>query len=526
MHHAVSPFGVMLSIICVSVGILYLWYLKNHVRKNIKMDSFNTFFLGGARIGERLTTNDNWGLCFAFANAIWYYSYLGYYFGLYVFLIQLSWSIGVVFIAWQLQRYLAGSKDGTVHGFISHTYGVRASLLAAIATLIGYTLNIGFEIFYSAHLLVTSLGGIKYELLLAISIAIFVGGYCIIGGYLSNVVSDPLQNKLALFSQIAIIGLLIFYFPTIIQKSSISAMLTVSKTIDAPTSFIIGVITFSFFFNLVDMANWQSMAANKDVPREDLKKVKVGFIVSAARQMIAPAALGTLFGAALRVVSSGVPDDGYFAVLFKPLSSSMSPVTGILLGIIILGFFAATITSAGSYLIAAMQTLAVDVFKRKEAVQLKNSGINPEQLQEAEQLVLAWVKRMMIPVVLAMTLVFAFLYYGLSRVNMQGLAFQFQFVMYGAAVSLVPSVIYGLFHKAPVANRSAGFWSILIGLIFVIIPFIMAEVFRNIKLPLNLGSDDIVNLTPLFGLIASTGTFYILKGTKVEKHASAAVGGA
>ena len=145
------------AIFIVSVGVLFFWYRKIRVRKRLTMDSFGTFFLGGGEIGKYLTANNNWGICFAFANALWYYAFLGYYFGIYVFLLQAAWSAAIVFLAKYLATYLHASRDGTVHGFIGHHYGTRTSLLAAIATIIGYTLNIGFELFYSAHLLVVSL---------------------------------------------------------------------------------------------------------------------------------------------------------------------------------------------------------------------------------------------------------------------------------------------------------------------------------------------------------------------------------
>ena len=241
--------------------------------------------------------------------------------------------------------------------------------------------------------------------------------------------------------------LLWLVMPAAFHGQSAHALLFASSTVPPPSSFVIGIVIFSFFFNLVDMANWQSIAANRDLQADDLRRVKIGFFKSAALQMIAPAALGTLFGATLRVTTPGIVDDGYFAAVLKPLLSSMTPLTGVFVGLICLGFVSLTISSAGSYLVAAMQTLAVDVFKRQEAAALRNPRISNESRQQIERSVLDWVRRMMIPVVVAMTIGFASLYYGLTKVGKQGLAFQFQFVMYGAAVTLVPCVAFGLFRK-------------------------------------------------------------------------------
>jgi hypothetical protein len=119
-----------------------------------------------------------------------------------------------------------------------------------------------------------------------------------------------------------------------------------------------------------------------------------------------------------------------------------------------------------------------------------------------------------------MTLIFALLYYGLSRIDRQGLAFQFQFVMYGAAVTLVPAVLVALFRPAQRLSSKAGFWSICVGLICVFVPFGLAETVwsRVPRLSSMLASDDIVNLTPLIGLVSSVIVFTVI--TRMEmRHA-------
>jgi cytochrome bd-type quinol oxidase subunit 2 len=188
------------------------------------------------------------------------------------------------------------------------------------------------------------------------------------------------------------------------------------------------------------------------------------------------------------------------------------------LGFLFLGFVGIAISSAGSYLLAAMQTLAIDIFKRKSASVLWNPDLSQDKRREVEQSVLDWVKRMMIPVVVGMTLVFALLYYSLSSINRQGLAFQFQFVMYGAAVTLVPSVLFALFRPTEQSSHGAGFWSICVGLICVFVPFGLAEtLWSHVPRMLQaLSSDDVVNLTPLFGLMASVIVFAVVR--KMEKR--------
>jgi hypothetical protein len=501
----------------VAVGVIYIWKAKVGAKQRVKQDSFSTFFLGGGQVGSRLTSNNNWGLCFAFANSIWYYAFLGYYYGPLIFLLQAAWSISVIVIAYNLRRYINGSRDGTVHGFIGRLYGPNAALLAATATLLGYTLNVGFEIFYSAHLLSSIFHGISLELFIAIAIALFVGGYCLLGGYVGSVETDPLQNKLGVLSLLILLGLVA---APLIEHGGAMPLTGAPFAIPSP-AFIVGVITFSFFFNLVDMANWQSVAANRDLPDNQLDGVRTGLVWSAVLQLLAPALLATLFGAGLKLLEGNLGDDSYFiAVLGTPLGS-IDVRTGFLVGFLILGFFSVTISSAGSYLLAAMQTLTVDVFHRRRAATMRDPAASVEERTLAEYRVLSWVKRGIVPVAVIMTLAFAGLYYLLGTINKSNLAFQFQFVMYGAATTLVPAVLYGLF-RAPHADEKAhvgraGFYSILAGLIFVVGPFAAAQLWwETIKaapqaLGISATPDDIVNLAPLFGLVASAVTFWFVR---------------
>ena len=508
MSHALVGSGIATFI--VLAGVMLFWYRKVKVRKQLAVDTFASFFLGGGDIGNYLTANNNWGICFAFANAMWYYAFLGYYYGIYVFLLQIAWSVAVIFLGKYLTSYLRASKDGTIHGFIGHYYGTRTSLLAATATILGYTLNIGFELFYSAHLLVTSAGIPDYELMVAVLLALFVGGYCVVGGYRSSVVTDPMQNWLGVLALLILLGLVL---PAVYQKSSFHALFSLANTTYPGTSFITGVVVFSLFFNLVDMANWQSIAGNRNLPTGQLRSVSIGLYRSAAVQMLAPAALGTLFGAALRLTSPGIPDDGYFRVALRPLLAFTAPWQALVLGLVYLGFIGVAISSAGSYLLAAMQTLSIDIVKRKALSSAMNSGGGEDARLKIEQSVLDWVKRMMIPVCVGMTLIFALLYDGLSKLNRQGLAFQFQFVMYGAAVTLVPAVLFPLLRQSERRSARAGFWSIFVGLLCVVVFFAAAEGLWP-HLPTLSGmvnSDDIVNLTPLFGLTSSFCVFVAIE---------------
>lgn len=180
----VIVFGVLLT------GLLLYWYMKWQARKRIQQDTFGTFFLAGGRVGQELTAHNTWGLGFAFANAVWYFAFLGYYYGIWAFLLQLPWVLAVACLSRLLRRYLKASHEGTVHGFISAHFGVRAGVTAAVATLTGYALNVGFEMFYASHLLSRAFGLEYVELIIALLITVFAAAYCMAGGYYASVVTD------------------------------------------------------------------------------------------------------------------------------------------------------------------------------------------------------------------------------------------------------------------------------------------------------------------------------------------------
>jgi Na+/proline symporter len=500
----------------VVIGMTVLWYLKWD--RNPSDVSFESFFVGGGKVGETLTANNNWGLCFAFANAVWYYAFLGYYYGPWTFLLQVPWSVAVILLSRKLSLYIAASHSGTVHGFIEHRYGARAALVAAVATLIGYTINIGFELFYSAFLLCVGLGIPELGFIVSMFLAIFVAGYCVAGGYLGNVRTDRFQNLLGFAAVVFLIVALMpkFYSAT----GSWNAFSTAGNFSAPPWHFVLGVATFAFLFNFVDMANWQSLAANRNLSKADLANVGRGLFWSAVVQMIAPAFVGCWLGVILKALKGDLADDQYFNFAFSNVFGD-SLTSAILLGIVVFGLLGITISSAGSYLLASMQTLAVDIVWRRE---LEKSSGKDENLQRA---VLRWTRHNLMFLSLASVAVFASMYYGLSKFGVQGLAFQFQFVMYGVAVTLVPCVIEALLalhsQRSVRISANSALFSICAGLTAVLIPFFIAatvwdlpaiEVIR-LQYGISVSGDAIINLTPVFGFLIAAITCLIL--SKAEK---------
>lgn len=177
-----------------------------------------------------------------------------------------------------------------------------------------------------------------------------------------------------------------------------------------------------------------------------------------------------------------------------------------------LGLLSATISSVDNYLLAAMQTLAVDVFKRQKIAEMFRKP--PEIRKQEEREILLWCKRYMPLLAGLMVVVFSILFYVIHE-----RVFAYQFVMYGAAVTLFPIVV-GAFRRLEIASAKPrraipsgwAFFSVLGGLIVVFGSFFGSGLVRfwiQSLTSFDVSTDAIANLTPLTGLLTAASIYGI-----------------
>lgn len=516
---SVLVIGISLLIICL--GFIYYWRLANKEKFAL---TFSNFFLGGGKVGAKPTHNTNWGLSLAFANAFWYFTYLAYHYGLQVFLYNLPWVAGVGFLGYKLMTYLRASQYGTIHTFLGTCYGSNVRKVASIATVIGYLLNCGFEVFYSSYLLSLILGFSNAGILFAITLAVFCGLYCMIGGYQANLITDVPQNKIAIISII----LLIFFLwlcPSITDKS-VASNLRFSGPEIPDGDLLISILVFTSLFNLVDMANWQSIAANSSqdldkMGKGEIKKLRWAFYSSALKQIIAPGLLGSIVGVMLRNYSSAFSDEQLYPIAFKLAFSGFPEIiSAVLVGFILLGFISATLSSADNYILASAQTLVNDLFYHKQYQDIEAIEDKEKRLLEEELFIKKLRRRLPIYAVF-IVLLFAFLYYQLPSY-----VFGFQFIMYGTAICMAPSLFMAFKYLKHHPNnfleilkvyKKTSFLSIGLGILATILPFIVTTFFmqpqtviqflEQIGLPKR--TTLFLNLAPVFGISIAIVVFLI-----------------
>jgi len=203
-------------VIVLAVIFFGLYYFVTVAQSEPSSWRLKSFFLGGANIGPELTEHSTLGITFAWSGGTWFFAWFGYQYGPIFIIYQMYWVISVIGIALLLPRIIRKIKNKTLHGFLGDHYGVKTQGVAAIATTIGYVINMGFELFWSALLFTSCIGYSELALPIACIMAITVGVYCSIGGYRSNAHTDKSQNILSVIG----LGLVVFLVSTDINLPS------------------------------------------------------------------------------------------------------------------------------------------------------------------------------------------------------------------------------------------------------------------------------------------------------------------
>ena len=547
----------------VSIGFYY--YVSRAWKERKDSLLLKSFFLGGGRIGPSLTEYNTIGMTFAWSGGIWFFATIAFAFGPWVLLMQLPWCASLIILALLFTKIHRVTKNKTIHGFLEDSYGSKVRKVASFATTLGYIFNTGFELYWSGFLLSTILGYPELALPIGIIFGLIAAIYCSIGGYKANAATDKMQNILGIVAlsmlnlfvvfhgnswplQVAgvvfAIGSLIyivfsFVFPgslsnnqsktisiyaIIIAIASIIIAISLSnynspvepeifKNTPFPVHLFVGLIVFQLFFNVVDMANWQGIAANGDIEESKHGQLKWALVRSGLFLNWFPALGGVIIGLALRSGFTGVTDDNIFQIAFSTvLPEGNIILRGVILGILILGFVSSALSTADSYLMSATHTITYDFLYHDQIRKLIES--EGDELQEAYFVKKA--KRFLLPLSLIMVLFFWLALESYKKVG--GNAFDFQMIMYSFALSLLPSVVYSIFRGLEVSKKNAFFslLSIVFGILTAVLPYL--------TIVLSGGKSEtrsiLVNLTPVFSLAVSSAFFLtglFLKKVKTDE---------
>jgi len=428
-----------------SIGTVFLFGLIALLvvawRARSKSWRISTFFLAGRNIGAPLTEHVYWGTSFSLANGLYYFSFLGYYYGLSAIWFQLPWAASVWFLAWQLPQIIKETGRFTIHGFLGDLYGQRIRTLASIVTLTGFLGFFAFEINISLEILGRVVGIEGIVIPLTFIFAIYSAAYCDIGGFAGTARTDYYQNILGVVA-VSFIMYCLFRVPHSqipVENLTLTRMsMSLFDFGTFPTITIFAILCYASTYNIVDMSNWQAIAANSAAKPEQIRSLRIAMVKSTFWMILLPATVGTLFGYVWREVEIGEYER--ISMLVQQVFPDASYIGGLILGTVILGLAATAMSTTDSYLIASCQTMSWDI-RDKQTI---NQSVNADDIDEEKQYsIIRSSRRRLYWMAIISVSVFLLLRYLLGDQT----AFVAQFVLAGLVVSLAPSTLLGLYFR-------------------------------------------------------------------------------
>lgn len=297
-------------------------------------------------------------------NTMLYQGYLGATVGWWGLVVQAAWSAGFFF----LLPYVDVIRDDLgLHHFLGQYFGKGTRKTAALASLLGITIFLGWEtsIEHDSLFGILSLYVHDPQAHAAATwlLAGTVGGcllYTVIGGLRSNGWANGAQNVLKF---VAFSGVTVGLASAFINRGS-SVLHATFPSMQAMTTNLgwlglLSSIAFGFVWQFIDMGTWQSVAAAFQAP---LGKLKRDVFWSGILVFITPGVLGTAFGVFLSDQSDGATNP---VVSAARLIQHSSPVLQFLyVGAII----ASVLSLIDGLFLAAAYAVVVDFLHPDESI--------------------------------------------------------------------------------------------------------------------------------------------------------------
>jgi urea-proton symporter len=446
--------------------------------------SVSEFFVASRSLRPSLVTSLLLSGAFSL-NGMLYQIYLGYKIGFWALLPQAAWAISFLLLARYSERI---SESAGLHSFLGKVFSARTRTLAAICSVIGLSLQVGWE--YSVAK--SAFSGLTTPPLSEIATHIVVGAifavcalYTLLGGLRSNSWTDLAQNFLKL-SCFVILGILAYAALTADQQPGRGNFLPTPSAMITELTFsgLIANLAFSLAWQFGEMSTWQTAVAARD--ESEKKNTKSALKWAALWVFIAPGILGTVVGIAMSG-QVGLDSNSLLPSLLTTLGSN--PVV---LVILVIALVAAVMSFVDGVVLAITYTAVTDlVFRRK--VDKYNLLEEPTEERVAEpgyqralSSVLAVSRFMLLVAVILGTLALDYL----SRLGVS--LFDQVYIVTVAQLSLVGPAVQGL--RGWEAKPGAGVQAILAGLLVGFGLVIIGVRFDN---------PDLGNLAPVGAVAAS-----------------------
>ncbi|MCG8093093.1 MAG: hypothetical protein JAZ17_05605 [Candidatus Thiodiazotropha endolucinida] len=338
-------------------------------------------------------------------------------FKIYLIFAAITYALGLFLLYILADRILARNPDNlTLPGFLGDKYTDKSlSFISGLFVLIGYMSIFGLEVLVGTKILGVYFPGFGQSI--GFFYVIFMIGYTAFNGYNAIIATDKIQLLLVSLS----VGALVTYSFYMLShdKSSVDTTELLSIDFEAFIAFIVGISVINIFGAICDTGTWQRLCSV-----EKTNIAKRSLIVSFIAAFVLWMAL-IFIGI---VASTVIPATDY------QVASSISnklllylaehdPLRNLVLMLFLMGLFSAMISTADSILLVATQIFSFNI------------------LWEKRKLRLSKVRFVVITIGFFSYVIFlAFSYYGIDVVEAV-------FAIFGAHLSLLPSVLYALFNK-------------------------------------------------------------------------------
>lgn len=320
-------------------------------------DTQKSFFLADQSLHSWQILNLFLSTSLALGGAIIYFAWLGYKVGAGALVLQGCWCVGLYWLSQNAHKIRRVAGEGTLHAAVGRHYGKRVAFIAALATVFGFTFNLGIEVLAVGTLLksVTESKAITVAITLALVFSVSI--YTATKGMKGNVLVNQIQNGLSLLALTICIVAIAMAGP----EMGIDAPDAAANTPVGLVEFLtVGGLLSSIFLNLLwqigDMSAWQSVSASD----ETSGSAKIGVRWAVVVVFLVGGVMPTLIGVMLQGHNLG--DE---AQLFSTLINILS-TQPVLLALVITGLVCAMLSTIDGFMLSASQAVVQDIFYQEQ----------------------------------------------------------------------------------------------------------------------------------------------------------------
>lgn len=337
----------------------------------------------------------------------------------------------------------ATNNSGTIHGFLGNAFKSKeVTVISSIASCIGFIGVFATEIIIGSLLLRSVLPGEAGYWAALLLLSAVVLSYSILGGFKTVVRTDKWQSIM-----IILVCLILLLLATSSNTDPLKKFV-VSRRIEdwiLPAVMMINFFLINVPFQLVDMSAWQRIAASKDEAsaRRGLFTAIIMFVFT----------WGAILYSALILSSLYNQGDSTGGLAGSLLFLGNTGINGaILSAFCFAGLVSAMLSTADSFLIAAGQTISMDISDRNyfRSINAQGGGV-----LKVERKIIAKSRKAMLFIA----------FFGLASASvLTVIGFQAAdliFAVYGSSLALFPSVAYALFCKSSKVSSKLKYTAIL-----------------------------------------------------------------